>query len=258
VIGDTERLAGAWEREREFHDALAEDIDGAKLGGLRPSELDRAVIALLGSVAGLDVLDAGCGQGDWTVHLLVSGARVTSVDLSPGMLGVTAERARSFGLPNAPTLVNAPLERSGLPAASFDVIVGRYVLHHLDMGLAGPELHRLLKPGGRALFVENSSTNPILRLARQTLTGRFGIPRYGTLDEHPLRESDIAPLRCTFDTVSLHYPVFEFFVLFDRQVLRFRYAHVSSAIRRVDRWIHDHVPRARPWSYRVLVELWRS
>lgn len=258
MIARTEGLTEIWQRERDFHDSLAEGIDGTQLGGFRPSELDQAILARMGPLAGMDILDAGCGDGGWTVHLLAAGARVTSIDISPGMLAVTAARTRSLDLHAHSTLVNAPLECSELPTASFDVIVGRFVLHHLNLDLAGPELYRLLKPNGRALFIENSGANPILRLARRMLTGRFGIPRYGTLDERPLRESDVAPLRRVFhDSVCLSYPVFEFLALLDRQVFRFRSRRASLAIRTADRWVYEHVPAARRWSYRVLVELSR-
>lgn len=56
----------------------------------------------------------------------------------------------------ARSFVAQPVKRTGLPSESFDVIVGRWILHHVDLGQAASELARLLAPGGRAVFLENS------------------------------------------------------------------------------------------------------
>ena len=48
----------------------------------------------------------------------------------------------------------------------FDVVVGKAVLHHLDVARAAPELHRVLRPGGRAAFAEPLGTNPVIAFAR--------------------------------------------------------------------------------------------
>jgi hypothetical protein len=58
-----------------------------------------------------------------------------------------------------------------------------------------------------------------------------------------------------FARVTAHYPVFQFLVLFDRQVLRFRYPRASRMIRRLDDAVHRRAPRLRRFSYRVIVEL---
>jgi 2-polyprenyl-3-methyl-5-hydroxy-6-metoxy-1,4-benzoquinol methylase len=51
-----------------------------------------AVLSLLPPLAGLKVLDAGCGNG-WYDELLVEhGATVTAVDSSPGLVALTRAR----------------------------------------------------------------------------------------------------------------------------------------------------------------------
>ncbi len=111
----------------------------------------------------------------------------------------------------------------------------------------------MLAPGGVALFAENSGRNPLLMLARDRLAGNFGIPRYGTADERPLSAADVAILSRHLPSLRLAYPVFEFFTLFDRQVLRERWRRATRLIRRFDRAIWRRLPPARPWSFRVLV-----
>ena len=246
-----------WAREREFHDALARQLDVDALArDHRPDGLDLALLALAGDVRGLRILDAGCGQGDLTLHLLGQGAAVTALDVSPGMIDVVRTRAQR--LPDggqALSAVAAPLEQSGLAAGGFDLILGKFILHHIDVASGARELRRLLRPGGRAIFIENAGDNPLLAFARDRLAGRWGIPRLGTEDEHPLTSRDIDALGEVFERATAHYPVFEFLVLFDRQVLRFKLPRVSRAIRGIDNAVHRRAPRLRRFSYRVIVEL---
>ena len=246
-----------WSRERNFHDALASQLDIDELSRPRaPNRLDDALVELAGDVQGCAVLDAGCGQGDLTLRLLDGGAAVTALDLSPGMVDVVRQRVRrTVGDCDAFSAVVAPLEDSGLASSSMDLVVGKFVLHHVDVRAGSAELQRILRPGGRAIFVENSGANPVLAFARRYLTGRFGVPRFGTIDEHPLLARDLDALRHTFSRVTARYPVFEFFVLFDRQVLRFRYARLSRLIRTLDEAVPRYVPRLRRFSYRVIVEI---
>jgi ubiquinone/menaquinone biosynthesis C-methylase UbiE len=249
-----------WTREREFHDALARNLDVEGLASDRePDALDRALLELAGEVGGLRILDAGCGQGDLTLHLLKHGSHVTALDLSAGMIDVVRRRAQRLpGENQRLTTVAAPLEQSDLPAAGFDLILGKFILHHIDIASGAHELLRLLAPGGRAIFIENAGDNALLAFARDRLAGRWGIPRLGTEDEHPLRSRDVAALRTVFERATAHYPVFEFLVLFDRQVLRFRSRRATRAIRGIDNAVYRLAPRLRRFSYRVIIELEKS
>lgn len=247
----------AWQREREFHDALARELDvDALVAHHQPDALDLALLQLAGDVRGRTILDAGCGQGDLTLHLLAQGAHVTALDVSPGMIDVVRRRAQRLGdRAGELTTVAAPLEHSALPDAAFDLVLGKFILHHVDVGSGSRELRRLLRPGGRAIFIENAGDNALLTFARDRLAGRWGIPRLGTEDEHPLTARDLDELRGVFAAVNAHYPVFEFLVLFDRQVLRFRYPRASRVIRGLDNAVHRLAPRLRRFSYRVILEL---
>lgn len=71
------------------------------------------------------------------------------------------------------------------PDRSFDLVVGRAILHHLDYNVAMKEIVRVLRPGGVALFVEPLRGNPLLRLAR-ALT-----PKARTVDEMPLSRKQV-------------------------------------------------------------------
>ncbi|HEY1834755.1 MAG TPA: class I SAM-dependent methyltransferase [Solirubrobacteraceae bacterium] len=107
-----------------------------------------AALALLGDVAGLRVLDAGCGAGAHAAALLERGALVTAVDASPAMVALASERVRDDARVTQADLAEPlPFENG-----SFDAVLCSLVLHYLrDWGPVLGELHRVLVPGG--LFV---------------------------------------------------------------------------------------------------------
>jgi ubiquinone/menaquinone biosynthesis C-methylase UbiE len=193
------------------------------------------------------VLELGCGAGDLSVELLRRGARLTAIDVSPGMVALARSRA-----PGA-TLAVAPAEETGLPDESFDLVVGKWVLHHVDVTAAAAEARRVLRPGGRAVFFENQDRNPVLRLARRRLWGARRLHWVGTEDEHPLTRADFDALRRTFESVELSYPSFYFFEALSRALGHRMY----GALRGADSLI-ERLPLARRWSWHVLVSCRRT
>ncbi|MEJ7786111.1 MAG: class I SAM-dependent methyltransferase [Solirubrobacteraceae bacterium] len=216
-----------------------------------PVHYDDAILAAAGISAGTRVLDLGCGQGDLTLNLLARGATVTSIDLSPGMLELARQRVSLYGGGRSATFVAGPVECTGLASESFDVIVGRWILHHVDLASAAAELARVLISGGRAVFLENSGANPLLNFARDHVAGRFGIPRFGTKDERPLIEDDWCILARSFSSVRGEFPIVDVFELLNRQVFRYRFSSIARTCRELDRFIARS--RLRKYSYRVLV-----
>jgi ubiquinone/menaquinone biosynthesis C-methylase UbiE len=246
------------DRERGFHDQLAAELKPDAMPRRDPDELERALLARTGSLAGLRVLELGCGSGDLTLQLLDAGADLTALDLSPAMVARARTRVERFVPQASVDLVTGPAEDTGLPEDSFDVVVGKWILHHVDTARVAAEIARVLRPGGRAVFIENSGRNPVLALARRHVVGRWGIPRLGTLDEHPLVRADYDVFRASFASVALFYPDFHFLQLFDRQVLRYRHPRISDLIARVDRLVYRRVPALRRYSFHVIVEFARD
>jgi SAM-dependent methyltransferase len=158
----------------------------------------RPAFAKLGDLRGRRVLDYGCGHGMAAVVLARAGAAVTAFDLSPGYVNEAHERARANG-----AIVNCVVaDGEALPFEneSYDAVWGNAILHHLDLARAGRELHRVLRPGGVAIFCEPWGGNPLLAFARRYLPypGKDRTP-----DEQPLTRRDLAPLQEIFPSVEV-------------------------------------------------------
>jgi len=152
----------------------------------------------LGDVTGLRVLDCGCGHGMASVVLTRRGANVIAFDLSAGYLAEARERARANDVDIE--FVRADGERLPFADRSFDRVWGNAVLHHLDIRIAASELHRILRPGGIAVFSEPWGENPFLDWAR----GRLPYPeKERTPDEQPLRRRHVRILRQVFPKVEV-------------------------------------------------------
>ena len=110
----------------------------------------------LGDVAGLDVVELGCGTAYFSAQLAYRGARPVGVDPTPAQLA-TARRMQAAGGPVFP-LVEAPAERVPLPDASFDLAFSEYGASlWADPAMWIPEAARLLRPNGRLVFLTNST-----------------------------------------------------------------------------------------------------
>ena len=74
-----------------------------------------------------------------------------------------------------------------LPDASVDVIFGISILHHLDLEIASREVHRVLKEGGRAIFLEPVRNSRLLTQMRQLLPKRSDASPF----ERPMTDEEI-------------------------------------------------------------------
>jgi ubiquinone/menaquinone biosynthesis C-methylase UbiE len=202
------------------------------------------MVRSLGDIEGKRVLDFACGAGLSSLWVAERGARVTAIDLAANAIGIGRGAASALGLDVE--WVTGDLEQLG--GRRFDALVGRYALHHVDVSRYGRMLADLLEPGGRATFLETFQINPVLRSARRHLTGRIGIPRYGTLDERPLSRADIRKLASTFGAAETRTAEYQFARLFDRQVLHYRYPSASKLLASLDGAL-SRIPALSDWSY---------
>jgi ubiquinone/menaquinone biosynthesis C-methylase UbiE len=209
----------------------------------------------LGDLRDKPVLDLGTGTGFLAVLLALRGARVIAVDVSEEQLATARARARVSGVEDRVEFREMASEVLDFPSGAFAAVVGSFVLHHVDLARAGREIHRVLAPGARAAFIETSARNPLLMAGRTYLVGRFGITRASSPDEAPLgRAAERALAQIFPGGVRLHYPDLLFLRMLPAYVEPLRRPRIMA----LAKWLDERlwrIPRLRPWSYFVVVEL---
>jgi SAM-dependent methyltransferase len=121
-------------------------------------EEPEADVNVLGDVADLDVVELGCGTAYFSAWLARRGARVVGVDPTPAQLETARRLQRETGIEFP--LVEAIGEDVPLPDSSFDLVLSEYGASlWADPYLWIPEAARLLRPGGRLIFLTNSTVS---------------------------------------------------------------------------------------------------
>jgi SAM-dependent methyltransferase len=108
-----------------------------------------AIVSALPPLAGLRILDLGCGKGRFARALQERGASVTGLDVSAAMLceakGVQCVRGSARRLPFA--------------AATFDAVIAVEVFEHFASSTINDvfrELSRVLEPGGTFVLIDKN------------------------------------------------------------------------------------------------------
>jgi SAM-dependent methyltransferase len=116
------------------------------------SEWHIPIAADFTSARGLKVLEIGCGLGTDGAQFAEAGADYTGVDLTDAAVELARKRFELFGLPGK--FQTADAENLDFADESFDLVYSHGVLHHTpDTAKAIREVHRVLRPGGRAIVM---------------------------------------------------------------------------------------------------------
>jgi SAM-dependent methyltransferase len=243
------------ERERAYWNSLFKVSPENLLVMLKPNDpFSTCQLNLLGNLPGKRVLELGCGDGIWAVRLAMLGAEVYAVDIADEAVALTLRRAEINGVGGKVFAKRMSAYALDFEDGFFDLIHGTSVLHHLNCATLAPELKRVLAADGQAVFMENSANNKFLMLARK-FCGRFGISKWSSDDEYPLRSSDLTMLKPYFKAAKLHYPVFHFFFYLDAKFFKYRNAPVSRVVNFLDNLVYRYLPFLRRYSYHQIVQL---
>lgn len=113
-------------------------------------------VGLLPDVEGLDTLELGCGTGYVSSWLMRRGARPVGLDPTWAQLSTAIALQDEFNL-HFP-LIGAAAEFLPFPDESFDLVISEYGASiWSDPYLWIPEATRVLRPGGRLIFLVNGT-----------------------------------------------------------------------------------------------------
>ncbi len=137
----------------------------------------------VGAGSGTRLLDAGTGPGPVAAAAAARGAQVTAVDADPGMAEAAARN-----VPEAQVLIGV-LPDLGLSDATFDAVVGNFVINHVgDPAISIAALARLLRPGGRLALTCWHHPHTVSNSLIQTAWDEVGLPWPEDLPVSPFRE----------------------------------------------------------------------
>ena len=161
-------------------------------------------LLLSGDLTNKRVLEICCGEGDLAAWLgRMSPAEIVGIDISEEAI---RKATRKHGqLQNVIFKVADALELSDFPAGTFDIVVGQATLHHLSHALptASKECSRVLKPGGKCLFIfEPLGHNPLIAALRGAVNAAS---QYQWLDESMLFEWAIKDFAGNFARYEIYY-----------------------------------------------------
>lgn len=242
-------------REAAFWDEAARSIHEDDLRIVRePDGPDGAMrLALLDPRPGKRILDVGCGVGLWASLMAGRGAEVWAVDISPESCATARRCAEINGVQDRVHVRVASAYELPFEDGFFDAVHGHNIVHHLDPSPFGAELARVLRPGGIAVFSENSANNRLLMWARDRLCGRFGIPKWSSDDEYPLTQPRVAEFGQRFENLSVYYPEFLFAGLLNAKVFGYRNKAANWILGGFDRFVARRLRWAHKYSYRQLI-----
>jgi SAM-dependent methyltransferase len=159
----TDELPEHARRNRDYWDGMAHDwVEGGRRNwsASEPTwgiwDIPESDLHLLpDDLDGKDVIELGCGTGYVSAWLARRGAKPVGIDNSPKQLETARALQQEFGIEFPLILGNA--ESVPVPDASFDFAISEYgAAIWADPYKWIPEAARLLRPGGRLMFMGNS------------------------------------------------------------------------------------------------------
>ncbi|MCH7534330.1 MAG: methyltransferase domain-containing protein [Bacteroidetes bacterium] len=154
------------ENEIEFGKRISEEAENiwgwtTPAGKLRATRRANYFIEEGGYSASDKLLEIGCGTGIFTEKVFeATRADIMAIDISQHLLDQAKEK-----MPEVKFQIEDAMNLSFQDNA-FNGVYGSSILHHLEMNKAMKEIHRVLIPGGKAVFAEPNMLNPQIFMER--------------------------------------------------------------------------------------------
>lgn len=140
----------------------------------------------VGDIDGKIILDVGCGCGWLSAYLALHGAgSVYGFDVSSKMIEVAKKRACANNIAGKVHFEQNMAEKIEFDDKFFDIIVGISVLHHIDIQSFGKIMAKMLKGGGKAIFIEPLGESKLGEFCRNKIISSLFSAR--TENEEPLK-----------------------------------------------------------------------
>jgi ubiquinone/menaquinone biosynthesis C-methylase UbiE len=130
------------------------------------------------------------------VLIAARGAKkVIGVDISPELVRIGEKRLALHGLSENTELRVGSAHELPIEDESIDVVFGKTILHHLNLELASKEVFRVLKKGGKAIFLEPVRNSKFVRFARNLIP--YQAPDVSPY-ERPLTDAELEKFAAAF------------------------------------------------------------
>lgn len=171
---------------------------------------ERELRMLPNDMRGLEAVELGCGTGYVSAWMTRRGAIVTGIDLSQEQLATARRLAREHGVPL--TLVHGSAEATPFEAERFDFAISEYgAAIWCDPYVWIPEAYRLLRPGGRLVFLGHHALGLVCSPLDGAPVGeRLERPYFG------LHRIDWTDVELDPGGIEFALPVSDWFALFHR------------------------------------------
>lgn len=147
---------------------------------------------------GAKVLEMGCGDCVNAAVMAALGAEVYANDIADASGEIVQQLNESYDFEIPIKFIHGDFLQNNLEAGSFDLVIGKAFLHHLELPLERAflkETARLLKPGGEARFFEPAVNNRLLNALRWYVPVKGRPSKFNVKAFREWKESDPHPDR---------------------------------------------------------------
>ncbi len=238
--------------EESYHDKKYKDSSQSEVTQSKDSEYYKFFWEQIGSVNAKRILDFGCGSGWLSIGYAKNGADVWGFDISKELIEKANKWVKKEGLSGKITLEKMAAENLSYEDNFFDLIVGSAILHHTELYITLKNIDRVLKPDGKAIFIEPMNQNIFLQLWRKMTPSR----RSPT--ERALTKSDLKLVEHVFPRSRL--TSFGFLSIFTEGLFIFFpqskiVAAVNNWLEKIDRRVFQFLPFLGRFGAVVVLEL---
>jgi ubiquinone/menaquinone biosynthesis C-methylase UbiE len=206
----------------------------------------RYFYSLLNNINDRKILDCCCGHGFTSVRCAKAGAKVSGIDISPKMIKLANKNAEFNSISHSTSFGIMSVQELGFTNERFDYAVGIGALHHLNLELAGKEISRVLKPGGKAIFLEPKIPFKWLIFVRSLLPNKC----YESPGGSQLDGDDISIFSSYFSKTHVKYFVFL------KKISRFPILNkIEGKLEKIDTVLINRLPFLKKFYWAFVLEV---